>query len=304
MTKLITYEDDDFVRIFVGDCVSILDTMQKRQYHTCITSPPYFSLRNYNHPEQIGLEKTPEEYIEKLVGVFRKVKEVLRDDGTLWLNLGDSFAAKDLLMIPARVALALQSDGWHIRSHIIWHKPNVMPENVKDRPTGAHESIFLLTKSLKYHYDAEAVMEEAICDRVRGRAAHPDRISTNGNTGLSRRPVTGNRNMRNVWSINTGSYKGAHFATFPEDLIKPCIKAGCPKGGYVLDPFGGSGTTGAVARDLGRRADLIELNPVYSKLASERIGGAEIITDVASLPADDPSWAPVPEPLYPPRTHP
>lgn len=258
---------------------------------------------------QLGLEATPEEYVANMVEVFREVRRVLRDDGTLFLNLGDSYAAtgksgggaqgewweeagadhtgprggkwrpapaglkpKDLVGIPWRVAFALQADGWYLRSDIIWHKPNPMPESVQDRPTKAHEYVFLLSKNERYHYDAEAIAEEATCDRKRGPALHPDRVSTNGNSGLARRELADTRNARSVWTITTKPYPGAHFATFPPELAERCILAGCPKGGTVLDPFGGSGTVGMVATGHGRSAVLIELNPEYAEMARQRIG--------------------------------
>ena len=232
------------VNIHTGNCLDILPTMEAGSVNCCVTSPPYFGLRDYGNDEQIGLEETPEAFVESLVNVFREVKRVLADDGTLWLNLGDSYGDKNLIGIPWRVALALQADGWYLRQDIIWSKPNPMPESVTDRCTKAHEYIFLLSKSPKYFYDADAVRE---------KGSHED-----------------GRNKRSVWEVNTKPYSGAHFATFPPDLIKPCIMAGCPAGGTVLDPFGGSGTTGMVALELGRSAELIELNPSYVEIIEER----------------------------------
>ena len=261
-----------------GNCLDILPTMEAGSVNCCVTSPPYFGLRDYGNDEQIGLEETPEAFVESLVNVFREVKRVLADDGTLWLNLGDSYAGsgrgpagnlgaennerhmenkhkcltpkglkpKDLIGIPWRVALALQADGWYLRQDIIWSKPNPMPESVTDRCTKAHEYIFLLSKKPKYFYDHEAVKEEA------------------------QNELEPTRNKRSVWEVTTKPYSGAHFATFPPDLIKPCIMAGCPTGGTVLDPFGGSGTTGMVALELGRSAELIELNPDYVDIINER----------------------------------
>jgi DNA modification methylase len=264
------------------------------------------------------LEATPDAFVAEMVAVFREVKRVLRDDGTLWLNLGDSYAAqggaqvkgtkqvagsqdgawngvarrapdglkpKDLIGIPWRVAFALQADGWYLRSDIIWHKPNPMPESVTDRPTKSHEYIFLLTKSATYHYDADAIREPWSSDRddmrskgVRtGTAYLGSGISNsekNGAKGDGAR-VEGDspegRNKRTVWTVATQPFKGAHFATFPPALIEPCILAGCPKGGTVLDPFGGAGTTGLVADRLGRNAVLCELNPEYATMAESRI---------------------------------
>ena len=304
-------------RIIPGDCIAGLRSLPDASVHCCVTSPPYWGLRDYGHDGQIGLEATPEAYVARMVEVFREVRRVLRDDGTIWLNLGDSYnnagsskngtgldgkqrggateadgecgykkrdlrhalkcsgiKHKDLVGIPWRVAFALQADGWWLRQDIIWHKPNPMPESVRDRCTKAHEYVFLLTKSDRYFYDAEAVSEAAICDRMRGPAEHPDTVSTNGNGGLSRRAFTGTRNRRSVWTITTKPYSGAHFAVMPPDLVEPCIKAGCPEGGTVLDPFAGSGTTLAVAAELGRNAIGCELNPEYIVLAERRIKDA------------------------------
>jgi DNA modification methylase len=262
---------------------------------------------------QLGLEATPDEYIANMVAVFREVWRILRDDGTLWLNLGDCYNSqpgqrkpedkigdkqatnrgsydmgsrnvpglkpKDLCMMPARLALALQADGWYLRSDIIWHKPNPMPESVTDRPTKAHEYIFLLTKAERYFYDAEAIRENSLhkgldvsftCAARQARSdtfgGHPVGNESNG----SRFIVPSTRNKRSVWTVATQPYAEAHFATFPEDLIKPCILAGSQLGDTVLDPFAGSGTTGKVALELGRRAILIELNLNYIQLAETR----------------------------------
>jgi DNA modification methylase len=293
------------VRILVGDCLDVLRGLPDESVHCCVTSPPYWGLRDYGEPGQLGLEATPEEYVANMVGVFREVRRVLRDDGTLWLNLGDSYGgaagntrgdgagggaargdsmgfgaisrvkaatrSKDLVGIPWRVAFALQADGWWLRQDIIWQKPNPMPESVRDRCTKAHEYVFLLSKSARYHYDADAIAEGATCDRIRGPAEHPDAVSTNGNGGLSRRGIEPTRNRRSVWSITTKPFSEAHFATFPPELPEICIKAGCPEGGTVLDPFGGAGTTGLVADRLKRDAILIELNPEYAAMAERRI---------------------------------
>ena len=296
-------------RVLVGDCLESMRTLPDGVARCCVTSPPYFGLRDYGVDGQIGLEATPDAYIERLVAVFREVQRVLADDGTLWLNLGDSYAtvggshagrddqrgvgarrvlsagagdsgnrsappglkAKDLIGIPWRVALALQADGWYLRSDIIWHKPNPMPESVKDRPTKAHEYLFLLAKSERYYYDAEAIAEEAVCDRKRGPALHPDVVSTNGNSGLGRREPQPTRNARTVWTIPTRPFKGAHFAVFPEALAERCILAGSAPGDTILDPFGGSGTVGVVATKRGRSAILCELNPEYAAMAEGRI---------------------------------
>lgn len=285
-------------RILTGDCRKILATLPDESVHCCVTSPPYFGLRDYGVAGQMGLEQTPAEYVEGMVTVFREVRRVLRDDGTLWLNLGDSYAGhnlpgwragnevknngasnkngvgyvaglkpKDLIGIPWRVAFALQADGWWLRSDIIWHKPNPMPESVADRCTKAHEYLFLLSKSERYFYDAEAIAEEAIRrgEWNNSNEQHPEyamhRIVKVGET----------RNRRSVWTVATQPFAEAHFATFPPALIEPCIKAGCPTGGTVLDPFGGAGTSGLVADRLGRNAILIELNPAYAEMARNRI---------------------------------
>ena len=300
------------------DCREAMRNMSDQSVHTIVTSPPYFGLRDYGVDGQLGLEPTPDDFIAALVEVFRSVRRVLRDDGTVWLNLGDSYASyrdgkatpdttrgdsdgtlvpkgkaknrsastfvgssikhKDLIGIPWRVALALQADGWYLRQDIIWHKPNPMPESVKDRCTKAHEYIFLLTKKPKYYFDHEAV-KEPVAESTKQRLAQPtldrqqgsDRVpgKTNGNMKAVGDGET--RNRRSVWAVTTKPFKGAHFATFPPDLIEPCILAGCPEGGTVFDPFGGSGTTALVALKHGRNAVLSELNPEYVKLAQTRI---------------------------------
>jgi DNA modification methylase len=233
--------------------------------------------------EQLGLEKTPEEYVNHLVEMFREVKRVLRDDGTVWLNLGDSYNKdKGLVGIPWRVAFALQKDGWYLRQDIIWSKPNPMPESVKDRCTKAHEYIFMLSKEARYYYDSESIKEplahgthlryhkqKNILKNQKGSlVAHAGKKSN----GPMKPAISGEkRNKRSVWTVTTKPYKEAHFATFPPDLIEPCIKAGCPKEGVVLDPFGGSGTVGEVAQNLQRNFILIELNPEYVELAERRL---------------------------------
>jgi len=289
------------VNIQTGNCLDILPTMEAGSVNCCVTSPPYFGLRDYGNDEQIGLEETPEAFVDSLVKVFREVKRVLADDGTLWLNLGDSYAmsglpggnpdkhggelrsrakkrnvpkglkAKDLIGIPWRVAFALQQDGWYLRQDIIWSKPNPMPESVTDRCTKAHEYIFLLSKKPKYFYDAEAVKEicvEPVREREKNNGESSVETKLRGHSGMCGTGET--RNKRSVWEVTTKPYSGAHFATFPPDLIKPCILAGCPAGGTVLDPFGGSGTTGMVALELGRSAELIELNPDYVDIIEGR----------------------------------
>lgn len=359
--------------ILQGDALEVLKTLPDCSVNCCVTSPPYYGLRDYGVDGQIGLEPTPTEFVDRLVGVFREVRRVLTDDGTCWVNMGDSYAGsgkgarsrddvqkevympkpggaeasmpkvpcglkpKDLMGIPWRLAFALQADGWRLRQDIIWSKPNPMPESVRDRCTKAHEYVFLLTKSARtlfwvhrdigvygrvysrpspdyrwvnnetgeetasephewrgatyrcddgserkrwsrrnlwygmdYYYDADAVAEIAVSSSVRGPALHGDRASTNGNSGLSRRLPTGERNKRSVWAIATEPYPDAHFATFPRELARTCILAGCPADGIVLDPFGGSGTTGEVALSLGRKAKLIELNREYVELIEDR----------------------------------
>jgi site-specific DNA-methyltransferase (adenine-specific) len=388
------------IQILQGDCIDSLKKLEDQSINTCITSPPYWGLRDYNGEEkQLGLEDTPEEFVENLVKVFREVKRVLRDDGTVWLNLGDSYAgnnlrasnngragygaaregvftktgkglkAKDLVGIPWRVALALQQDGWYLRQDIIWHKPNPMPESVKDRCTKAHEYIFLLSKQAKYYFDNEAIKEDCVTknEQTIKKNTH-GKYKTKENEAKNRQGIHANRgdklievrtklpsqkdlvnflrsktaaktlanstdipltkiehwfrydktgfayptiedwnkvkefiddwsdkfnlidesltyyelktdevthtnkkNKRSVWTVSTKSFKGAHFATFPMDLIEPCVLAGCPEGGIVLDPFAGSGTTGIVAINNKRNSCLIDLNYDYLDIAENRI---------------------------------
>ena len=312
-------------KLIQGDCIEVLRGLEDESVQCVVTSPPYYGLRDYGVVGQIGLEQSPEEYVEKMVGVFREIRRVLRNDGTVWLNLGDSYwggkgqsahgdaerhiarlaagktinrpyqeigkmgetlnkdgehetiKPKDLIGIPWRVAFALQADGWWLRSDIIWHKPNPMPESVKDRPTKSHEYMFLLTKSARYYYDAEAVKEPSVYpdddrkSRVNGDAKDFQREGNKLAFGSQTYPT---RNCRSVWTIPTQSYSGAHFATYPEKLVEPCIKAGTKAGDVVLDPFCGSGTTGKVAVKLGRDFIGIELNPEYIELAKKRIGDA------------------------------
>mgnify|MGYP003136450433 CR=1 FL=1 len=284
-----------------GDCRDELEKMSAESIHCCVTSPPYWGLRDYGEGDQIGLEATPEAYVEQMVNVFREVRRVLRDDGTVWLNLGDSYSGsgkgpsqglngeqhhlehktggivpaglkpKDLVGIPWRVAFALQADGWYLRQDIIWSKPNPMPESVTDRCTKAHEYIFILSKSAKYYYDADAIKEPLVTEP---HAPGNKKLDASRNDHDQMNKVWGSdglRNKRSVWTVTTKPFSGAHFATFPPDLIEPCIKAGCPKGGTVLDPFGGAGTTGMVADRLGRNAVLIELNADYAQIARDRL---------------------------------
>jgi len=313
-----------------GDC---RDTMRKWKEQgikaqTCVTSPPYYGLRDYGHEGQIGLEETPEEYIKAMVEVFRCVWDVLEDDGTLWLNIGDSYAmasmrgenskfsgnvgahsgyekgsvklgkksipvglkAKDLIGIPWMMAFALRADGWYLRQDIIWHKPNPMPESVQDRCTKAHEYIFLMSKSQKYYYDAEAIKEASVdpegsANRYKtpffaGEKHESGGYSATGATHTKgMKEFDGNRNKRSVWTVPVKPYAGAHFATFPSDLIEPCIMAGAPTGGIVLDPFMGSGTTAQVAQSLGRQYLGCELNPDYKKLQEKRLAQQSLVLE-------------------------
>jgi DNA modification methylase len=346
------------MKILLGDALEMLKTLDAESVQCCVTSPPYYGLRDYGIERQIGLEETPEVYVEKLVIVFREVRRVLKNDGTLWLNLGDSYwggkgqsahgdperhiarmeagitlqkpyqeighpgwtapkdgkheiiKPKDLCGIPWRVAFALQADGWWLRSDIIWNKPNPMPESVTDRPTKSHEYIFLLAKSQKYYYDAEAIKEKGAEESI----ARYGRNSTyNGSKPYSmkqgprgskysfsrsvneepppgkenqHRPdredieYSGTRNKRTVWTVTTKPYSGAHFATFPPALIEPCILAGSKQGDIILDPFNGSGTTGAVAIKHRRDYIGIELNPSYIELSNKRLEKLQIVMDL------------------------
>ena len=304
-------------RILIGDVREQLRTLPDASVHCVVTSPPYWGLRDYGIGGQLGLEATPEEHVAAMVEVFREVKRVLRDDGTAWVNYGDShwkgggwkpdrgrtflhgekagprygglmqrkgaaapgLRPKDLVGMPWRVAFGLQADGWYLRSDIIWHKPNPMPESCTDRPPKSHEPIFLLAKSRLYFYDAEAVREGVKTKSVqRCRAgfqgSDPARDAHhNYGEGFQRGEgyeLTG-RNLRDVWPVATFPYPGAHFATFPPDLIRPCSRAGCPAGGTVLDPFFGIGTTGLVCDQEGRDWLGIELNPEYAEIARRRL---------------------------------
>lgn len=272
-------------KIEFGDC---RDTMRRWasegvKAQMCVTSPPYFGLRDYGHEGQIGLEQTPEQYIIAMVEVFRCVKDVLADDGTLWLNLGDSYGnKKQLLGLPWRVALALQADGWVLRQDIIWHKPNPMPESVRDRCTKAHEYIFLLSKSEKYFFDSKAMQEKANRPDGPGNKTHRHSnlgIYVNGaaQKNIAKIGPREKRNRRSVWTVATRPYKGAHFATFPPALIEPCILAGSRPNDIVLDPFMGSGTTAQVAMQHGRQYLGCELNPEYAPLQEQRISSAKPI---------------------------
>jgi DNA modification methylase len=301
-------------KIEFGDC---RETMRRWagegvKVQTCVTSPPYYGLRDYGHDGQIGLEETPEQYIEAMVEVFSCVKNILADDGTLWLNIGDSYAGnnsqasnngragfgnarervvnrtgeglktKDLIGIPWMLAFALRADGWYLRQDIIWNKPNPMPESVTDRCTKAHEYIFLMSKSPKYYYDFESIKEEGVI--AAGTLAAKGSAERQNQKGVNARPpeykeYDGQRNKRSVWTVTTKPYEGAHFAVFPTDLIEPCILAGAPVGGVVLDPFMGSGTTAQVAQSLGRQYLGCELNPEYAPLQKKRLAQQSLILE-------------------------
>lgn len=314
-------------RIEFGDCRETMRRWAQEgvKAQMCVTSPPYFGLRDYGHEGQIGLEQTPEEYIQAMVEVFRCVWDVLADDGTLWLNIGDSYynyrpgkgqrlseqsiasqkvsvvdncpkrgnkldglKEKDLIGIPWMLAFALRADGWYLRQDIIWHKPNPMPESVRDRCTKAHEYIFLLSKSERYCFDSDAMKEPAT--NAGKRVSLGDKSFSKGQAkGVGVDPsgnglkdfydVPETRNRRSVWTVTTKPYKGAHFATFPPDLIEPCILAGSRPDDIVLDPFMGSGTTAAVAISHGRQYLGCELNPAYKELQEERILAATLVPD-------------------------
>ena len=308
-------------KIEFGDCRTTMRRWKKHgiKAQTCVTSPPYYGLRDYGHDGQIGLEETPEDYITAMVEVFRCVWDVLEDDGTLWLNIGDSYARqggresdqprhwdgrektsgsmhntrmaqdiglkpKDLIGIPWMLAFALRADGWYLRQDIIWHKPNPMPESVQDRCTKAHEYIFLMSKSQKYYYERMAIAEPAAYaeEHARKKTSWGNKKAEAGvKANIEKYQVIGEENKttleggmankRSVWTVSTKPYAGAHFAVFPSDLIEPCILAGAPVGGIVLDPFMGSGTTAQVAQNLGRQYLGCELNPEYEALQQSRL---------------------------------
>ena len=273
-------------RLYVGDALQVLGQLPSASCRTAVTSPPYWGLRDYEVEGQLGEEQDVQDYVDRLVKIFREMRRVITDDGTFWLNLGDCYTSggrkrrapdkknparamsyraptpdglkpKDLVGVPWRVAFALQEDGWYLRSEIIWHKPNPLPESVKDRPSTAHETIFLFSKNESYYYDYDAVRERGV----------------NGNL----------RNRRSVWSIQTEPFEGAHFATYPMKLIEPCILAGSRKRDYVLDPFFGSGTTGAVAALHGREFIGIDLNPAYVEVARHRLSQYAIQFEVVEV---------------------
>ena len=309
--------------LMCGDSRSVLQTLPENSVHCCVTSPPYFNLRDYGVNGQIGIEETPETYINALVEVFREVRRVLRPDGTAWVNIADTYAAnrtyqlhdtrgtkdhtdskgskvptgckpKDMIGIPWMLAFALRDDGWYLRQDIIWQKPNCMPESVKDRCTKSHEHIFLLSKSPQYYFDAEAISEPIAesskkrflqdIERQTGSNRQPGKTNgamkaamprfgrgKDGEQGVKEYVPILRRNKRDVWSISTKGFKGAHFAVFPEELVEPCVFAGSPINGTVLDPFCGSGTVGVVSLKNGRDFIGIELNPAYVEIAQERI---------------------------------
>lgn len=291
-------------KILCGDALEVLRTLPAQFCRCCVTSPPYFGLRDYGCEGQIGLEQTPEAYIAKLVEVFRTVRRVLTDDGTLWINIADSYVTrsgpqpptntrnkcghtekripsgykyKDLIGIPWMPAFALRADGWYLRQEIIWHKPNCMPESVRDRCTKSHESIFLLSKRPRYYFDADAIKEPTSKKRCQKAViyggnkytSHPDKFSRTKSGGAY--SYNELRNKRDMWSVATAGYKGPHFATYPPDLVRPCILAGSAPGDIVLDPFFGAGTTGLVAWQEGREYIGIDLHPDNCELARRRI---------------------------------
>ena len=266
--------------IYQGDCLDVLHAFPDESIDCVVTSPPYWGLRDYGSQDQLGLEEIPDDYVKTLADVFDEIKRVLKKEGTLWLNLGDTYYNKQLVGIPFEVAFALQNNGWYLRQDIIWHKPNPMPEPVKDRCTKSHEYIFLLTKSLKYFYDAEAVKEKTQAKVIEPRMLEEKREvykkKYKDSQGVLR---TMTRNKRSVWSMNTTILNEAHFATFPIELPIACIKAGCPEGGVVLDPFFGAGTTGLAAQELHRNWVGIELNPEYIELANRRLAQTNLFVD-------------------------
>ena len=300
--------------VIIGDNRQALKELPDASVQTVVTSPPYWGLRDYGHDNQIGLEQSPDDFIEQLCIVFDEVWRVLKDDGTIWVNLGDSYAGsgkgpagnlakdtaagearhlekkhsaivpeglkpKDLVGIPWRFAFAMQARGWYLRSDIIWHKPNPMPESVTDRPTKSHEYIFLMTKAPRYYYDHEAIKEDAIWAEEKragkGRLHYDGKRQGEKGTGQENFvSIVDKKNKRSVWQVNVKGYKEAHFATYPTELIEPCILAGSKEGDTVLDPFSGSGTTGEVALKHGRNYVGLELNPEYAAISEKRITDA------------------------------
>ena len=321
------------IDILQGNAFDMVKTLPDQSIDCVLTSPPYFGLRDYGMEFQLGLESTPEEYVEKMVKLFRGIKCALKDSGTVWLNLGDSYAGsqkgmcangesyhgkkqltnkgsvniiskplkaheiglkpKDLIGIPWAVAFALRADGWYLRQDIIWNKLNSMPESVKDRCTKSHEYIFLLSKCADYYFDHDAIQEECLTPfRPREKFNGETNVDTKTRGHGSHCGSGYMRAKRSVWSVATQSFYGAHFATFPKALIYPCVLAGCPEGGTVLDPFFGSGTTGVVCKELNRKCIGIELNPEYAKLAQARVDGFEKRSEIASarMEFEDVEW--------------
>lgn len=318
--------------IYHGDCRTLLKSIETCSINCCITSPPYYGLRDYGVDGQIGLEETPEQYIEQLADVFDEIKRVLRDDGTLWLNIGDSYAGsgkgganypdnamkykqgtnagsltanttkpykseeikpKDMIGIPWMLAFELRRRGWYLRQDIIWAKPNPMPESVTDRCTKSHEYMFLLSKSPHYYFNSEAIAEPVVGRTAKKLAQNVKNKTRYGGKKYTEDPKSfyrtksGNayeyrpkRNKRDVWTVSTKPYKLAHFATFPEDLIEPCVLAGCPPEGKVIDPFAGTSTTGVVCERYGREFVGIEINKEYCALGSERLQNVQMRMDI------------------------
>lgn len=274
-------------KIICGDAYEVLKNTKSAIADMIVTSPPYFSQRDYGVDEQLGTESTPQDYAERLVIILSEARRVLKDDGTLWLNLGDKYIGGALAGIPWRVAIALQNEGWILRSDIIWHKPNAMPHSVKTRPTTDHEYIFLFSKSVDYYYDVDAIREPHVTfsenSKMKGgrnhfgkRGSTPEDGKNGGNQNLhdarwDQAFHEKGRNRRTVWSVPLGKYREAHFAVFPEKLIEPCVLAGSRKGGIVLDPFFGSGTSGLVALKNGRRFFGIDINKAYCEMAASRL---------------------------------
>lgn len=273
--------------IHEGNAVEVLGRWPSASIDCIVTSPPYFSQRDYSSPGQIGSENSPEEYVKQLRSVFAEGRRVLKESGTFWLNLGDKYCNGELLGLPWKTALALKDDGWLLRADIIWHKPNAMPASVKNRPTTDHEYLFLFAKNPGYYYDADAIREPHVTftpeSRMQGGRGHfgkvngtPELGKNGGNPNLhdgrwDQAFHPGGRNRRTVWSIPLSKFRGAHFAVFPEKLVELCIRAGCPEQGIVLDPFIGSGTTAVVAQRLGRNYAGIDLNPFYCEIARGRL---------------------------------
>lgn len=271
-------------QVIIGDSFQVLKTLESNSVDCCVTSPPYYGLRDYGVNGQLGQEKTPELFIENLVKVFREVRRVLKDEGTLWINIGDSYwggkgmsgsdspVQKDLIGIPWMLAFALRADGWYLRQDIIWSKTNCMPESVKDRCTNSHEYIFLFSKSRKYYFDQ--IKEPTISNNPNIRNRDISKLNTTPGRSRMNGLVHNNydsRNKRSVWNVPTSNYQGSHYAVFPKELIVDCITAGCPKGGIVIDPFIGSGTTAEVAEILGRNWIGIDLDNRNVKLIQNRL---------------------------------